>query len=267
MKFRVDHDYHIHSNLSTCSKSAEQTPERILRYARENGLVEICLTNHYWDGAIPCSSGFYRPQDFEHISLAKPLPLADGVEFLFGCECDMDKNMLLGIPGARFDDFDFVIIPTTHLHMTGFTISPEDAESSEGRARVWVERLDAVLGMDLPFGKIGLAHLACPHIDKRSRADYIKTLSLIPDADMERLFARAAKLGVGIELNQSDMSFSDEEADTVLRPFRIAKRCGCKFYLGSDAHRPSTFDGTRAVFERAIELLGLTEDDRFRIAR
>ena len=92
---------------------------------------------------------------------------------------------------------------------------------------------------------------------------YFNILDSIKSEDMERLFTKAAKLGCGIELNQSDMSFKDEEADSVLRMFRIAKACGCKFYCGSDAHTPGYFVKTKEIFERAIDLLELTEDDKF----
>lgn len=265
MKFKIDHDYHIHSQLSSCSRDPEQTPDRILQYAKENGLSRICLTDHYWDSAVDGASQWYRPQDFDHIAKAMPLPQDEEVEFLFGCETDMDKLMTVGIPAARFDEFDFIIIPTTHLHMTGFTISNEDAESNERRAQLWVERLDALLHKSLPFGKIGLAHLVCRLIKRESREEYLNVLSLIPDAEMERLFTMAAELGCGIELNQSDMSFGDDEADVVLRPFRIAKSCGCKFYLGSDAHHPTEFKKSKGVFERAVTLLDLKESDKFHV--
>ena len=82
---------------------------------------------------------------------------------------------------------------------------------------------------------------------------------------MEKVFTKAARVGCGIELNQDDMKFSDAEADDVLRMFRIAKKCGCKFYLGSDAHGLKAFARTKEIFERAIDLLGLTEDDKFHI--
>lgn len=265
MEFKIDHDYHIHSQLSSCSRDPEQTPDRILQCAKENGLSRICLTDHYWDSAVDGASQWYRPQDFDHIAKAMPLPQDEEVEFLFGCETDMDKLMTVGIPAARFDEFDFIIIPTTHLHMTGFTISNEDAESNERRAQLWVERLDALLHKSLPFGKIGLAHLVCGLIKRESREEYLNVLSLIPDAEMERLFTMAAELGFGIELNQSDMSFGDDEADVVLRPFRIAKSCGCKFYLGSDAHHPTQFKKSKGVFERAVTLLDLKESDKFHI--
>lgn len=265
MKFKIDHDYHIHSKLSSCSRDPEQTGDRMLDYARKNGLSRICVANHYWDSAVEGASGWYKPQNFEHISKDCPLPKADGIEFLFGCECEMDKFMTLGMPVQRFDDFDFVIIPTTHLHMTGFTITAEDAESKDRIAELWVKRLDALLDMPLPFKKLGIAHLACGLINKKSRQDFLETLKLIPSEDMEHLFKKAAKLGCGIELNQSDMSFSDEEADIVLRPFRIAKECGCKFYLGSDAHHPKDFENAKEIFERAVTLLDLSEDDKFHI--
>jgi histidinol phosphatase-like PHP family hydrolase len=88
---------------------------------------------------------------------------------------------------------------------------------------------------------------------------------MIKSDDMERVFTKAAAVGVGIELNLSDMSFSDSEADTVLRPFRIAKACGCKFYLGSDAHSADGFKSVNTVFERAVSLLDLSENDKFHI--
>ena len=84
---------------------------------------------------------------------------------------------------------------------------------------------------------------------------------------MERLFAKAAEVGMGIELNRDDMIFSNEEEDSVLRMFRIAKYQGCKFYLGSDAHTPQWLEGSVPVFERAVEKLGLKESDKYIIPK
>jgi histidinol phosphatase-like PHP family hydrolase len=263
-----DHDLHIHSQLSLCSGDPEQTPERILAYAKENGLRTVCLTDHHWNENVPGASSWYQKQDTAHIRQALPLPQEEGIRFLFGCETDMDQFHTVGLAREHFDQFDFVIIPTTHLHMKGFTIPRADAESEEHtalRARFWVERLEALLSMDLPFHKIGIAHLACSLMNKESREAYLQTMDLIPTADMERLFARAAEIGVGIELNMSDMQFADGEADRVLRMFRVAKSCGCKFYCGTDAHHPNEFADAAEVFERAVTLLGLTEQDKFTI--
>lgn len=265
MQYILDNDLHIHSGLSACSGDEAQTPERIIAYARANNLKTICLTDHFWDETVPGASDWYAPQDYNHICQSKPLPQTEEVRFLFGCEIDMDKHMTLGLAKEHFERFDFVVIPTTHLHMTGFTISKEAAETTAGRVNAWIKRLNALFSIDLPFEKIGIAHLACPLIDNRSRQMYLSVLEHLPIAEMHRLFTKAAKLGVGIEINQSDMHFAEEEADIVLRPFRIAKQCGCKFYFGSDAHHPRNLDSAKAIFERAIDFLGLEETDKFMI--
>ena len=265
MKF--DHDYHIHSVLSECSSDPAETSERILEYAKRFGLKRICVTDHFWDEAVDGASDWYKAQNLAHISQIKPLPECEGIEFLFGCETDIDKYMTLGISLPCFDNFDFVIIPTTHLHMTGFTISAEDKGDNQRIAELWIERFDRLLDMPLPFHKIGIAHLACTLINNRSHEDYLDSLSRIPDEDMVRLFTKAARCGCGIEINAFDVDVKDDEVDTVYRMFRIAKSCGCKFYYGSDAHHPSELESSAPKFERAARLLGLTDNDRFEIRR
>lgn len=264
MKYAIDHDIHIHSVISDCSSDPEQTNERILQYAKENGLKQICLTDHFWDSNVEGASDWYKPQNFERIAKALPLPQDKDVQFLFGAETELDKNMTLGIGREEFDKFQFVIIPTTHFHMRGFTISEEDASTAEGRACVWISRLKGILDMDLPFRKIGIAHLACGLIAP-TREEYLRVLNLLPERELEEVFKKCAEVGVGIELNSGDMNFAENEADTVLRIFKIAKQQGCKFYCGSDAHHPKDFENVKAIFERAVDMLELTEDDKFHI--
>lgn len=161
MRYVFDNDLHIHSKISLCSGDPEQTSMRILEYAKENSLKTICLTDHFWDENVqPPMSQWYAKQDYNHISAALPLPKAEGIRFLFGCETEMDMNMRLGLSKERFSDF---------------------------------------------------------------------------------------------------------EADTILRPYKIARDAGCKFYMGSDAHHPKELDNAKEIFERAIDLLGLTENEKFSI--
>jgi hypothetical protein len=49
--------------------------------------------------------------------------------------------------------------------------------------------------------------------------------------------------------------------------FRVAKAMGCKFYCGSDVHHPASFVEVKGAFERAIEKLELSENDRFYIEK
>ena len=263
MKYIVDHDFHIHSRISLCSKDEEQTTERILKYAKDNRFKTICLTDHFWDENVECLSQWYSKQPYSHISQAKPLPQDENVKFLFGCETELNTFLTLGISKEKFDDFDFVVIPTTHFHMISLTESDDEFATPKIRANLWVKRFETVLNMDLPFHKIGIAHMVCPLICRQDREIYLKTLNLIPEEDAKRIFKKAAELGVGIEINSMDMKFEENETETVLRLFKIAKECGCKFYCGSDAHKTFELDEAKALLEKAVELLELTEDDKF----
>lgn len=274
--FLVNQDYHLHSQLSTCSADPAQTTEQILQYAIDNGLTELCLTDHYWDEDVPGASDWYKPQNTSHQLQALPLPQSEKVRFRFGCETELDMHCRLGISEKKMELFDFIIIPTTHLHMAGFTIDGDADEAA--RADAWVNRLDYVLHQDLPFEKIGIAHLTARLMGGKGTPDpvtgkkvfprdYLKILSFISDETMRELFSLAAKRGVGIELNipQGLFNLPEWRIQDTMRPYRIAKKCGCKFYFGSDAHHPDKFDCICRHFQRLADYLELTESDRFNI--
>ena len=263
-RFKIDHDYHIHSKLSSCSGDREQNAERILKYALDNGFGEICVTDHFWDSEkVPCTIPWYERQDLRHVSEILPLPQAEGVKFMFGCETELDSNLTLGISPESYDKFDFIIIPTTHLHMNGY----DNVTSIEDRAKVYVERLDAVLDMDLPFHKVGIAHLTCPLMAYNRKTDpmeHIKIVDAISDAELTRVFTKLAERGAGFELNTDFSRYTEPQyLEGALRPYRIGKACGCKFYLGSDAHHPAGLDDAMRRFDEMVTLLDLKETDRF----
>ena len=275
MKFSIDHDYHIHSHISLCSDDPEQSNERILRYAEENGLRKICLTDHFWDETLPARCGFYNQQGFERIKKALPLPQSENVEFLFGCETEMDKDFNVGVSEKLYDEFDFIIVPTTHLHFNAFVMEKVLYEP-EYRAYLWAERFRKLLEKDMPFNKMGIAHLTCGLMlagewesgENAGEPKYVSVLRLIEDSVYRELFAEAAKKGMGIELNvPSFKKMSEAELYEVLRPYKTAKEMGCKFYLGSDAHTPAELDGAMPRFAEIIDALALTETDKFHFGK
>jgi len=91
-------------------------------------------------------------------------------------------------------------------------------------------------------------------------------LKSIPESEYRRLFAKAAEKGIGIELNFPSLNLNDETRDPTLLPYRIAKEEGCKFYFGSDAHTPDGLAGAKKNFENIVDLLGLEESDKFKLA-
>ena len=258
----VDHDLHIHSYLSPCAgeKGKAQTTQRILDYARECGLKMICVTDHFWDETVKGAEGtWYEIQNLAHIRNALPLPQTEDIRFLFGCETDMDRHNVIGLAPEHYGLFDFVIIPTNHLHLKKFTCRGD--EDAIERKSLWLKRLDYVLEQDLPFEKIGIAHLTDTGImDGRG---YLDVLQMISDEEYRRAFRKAARRGVGIELNFRWLRVDDEEMKIHLRPYSIAKEEGCRFYLGSDAHAPEAFYNMKENFEKITEALKLTESDKF----
>ena len=48
-----------------------------------------------------------------------------------------------------------------------------------------------------------------------------------------------------------------------LRPYRIAKEEGCKFYLGSDAHALHRFEGMKENFQKITDRLELDDRHKF----
>lgn len=265
MRYLIDNDLHIHSMLSICSGEPEQNARNILKYAKKYNIKTICLTDHYWDERVPLNTAvnwWYEKQNHGYISQSLPLPEDDSVNFLFGCEADMDSDNRIGVSPSRYDDFDFIIVSTTHFHhMTG--PKWENPTPTE-LATHWVERFEAVLNSELPFGKVGIAHLTCELITKTSE-EYFEVLSSLSDEKLNELFKKASKKGLGIELNFGSKLFeyNSEELEKVMRIYKIAKSQGCKFYLGSDAHHPKDFDGVIKRFEKIIDILELTEDDKF----
>lgn len=263
MRYQVDHDLHIHSWLSACSRNPEQNPGRLLRYAQEYGLKKVCITDHFWDEDQGSGAPCYGEENlFEKKAMLGEFPQAEGAQLLFGVETEMNREMKLGLSREHFGVLDFVVIPTTHLNMMGLTLTRTEGDSTEKRANLWLKRLDAVLSKDLPFHKIGIAHLTCRTMAYWSRETELEIYKKLPETEVIRLMQGAAELGVGIEINSCSMLYTPEEADTVLKIYRIAKECGCKFYLGSDAHHPQELDRAPKLFQKAVDALSLTETDK-----
>ncbi len=264
--YQINHDYHIHTHLSTCSNHPEQTVENLIKYAERNGFSELCITDHFWDSNVSGASDWYQPQDYAHIAKNLPLPQNGCVKCYFGCETELDKHMTLGISEKMMDKFDFIIIPTTHLHMDGFTVERGKTSVKE-RAEIYVERLDKLLDKDLPFEKVGIAHLTSRLVSYNRATDFEEHLCIfeaVGESTYRELFSKLAKRGAGVEINYVKEKYTEEQLDRLFRPYEIAKEEGCKFYFGSDAHVPQTLDLVYSRFEYAVNKLKLQEKDRFR---
>ena len=270
MKYQIDHDLHIHTYISGCAgHDPRQSKEAILTYGLVNGFGLLCVCDHIWDRKVTPArinenawSWLTHGQDFEKARELLPLPQSKACNFLFGIEADMDCAGNIAVSREEFDNFDFINFAVNHLHLTNFTYDPSKADSynspEEEFKELCKERLLRLLNMDLPFHKCGLAHFTLGPL---------KAYELFSDEEYREIFGLAAQKGIGVELNFSEELIykvsSPRDEEILLRPYRIAKEMGCKFYLGGDAHDPECLASRKLWFERMVDMLELTEDDKF----
>ena len=176
---------------------------------------------------------------------------------------DIDYLGNIAVSKEEMDSFDFMIFSPSHMHMMGWQIDPAKiGDSPEERKKCYIDRLNHLFNLDLPFEKCGLAHFTAGLVCKK---DPIGVFRLFTDEDYEKIFSRVAELGMGVELNfySTWNNCAPEDRGELLRPYCIAKAVGCRFYCGTDAHVPEEVAGQKAFFEEIVETLGLEEADKF----
>ena len=212
--------------------------------------------------------------------------------------CGMYDRLGMGKESAM--QLDFVLIPHTHVHMRDFVMPcPPDVKAARARlAGLLCERVEGMteaLAVSLaekpteaelePFMTeridyvgfvsdfmvesfrglmnnemlktysdlvpVSVAHPFAPVGSGDKRADMLARIS---DDTFAELFTMAAKRGIGLEIKPAAL---DEQVE---RMYRIAKACGCRFTLGSDAHsRDKLADILHA--QVWLDRLSLTEYD------
>lgn len=275
--FKIDHDLHNHSGLSLCSADPKFSAQHILDHAVEAGYKMIALTNHTWDALIPGATPYYQQQGLDHIKKALPLPSHEGIKFLFGCETEYCGGDKLALHPSHYDDYDIIIVPTNHFSGQIGLVCAEELDTTNDWMYLQIERLEELLKIDLPYERVGIAHLQWFEADK----EHIPSI-LAHEKRYYNVFKEYANRGAGIELNASTFKYTDpneKEAYEALNPrkkysqcvsydkmlwlFSIAKDAGCKFYVGSDSHTSERLDWPKKYLPRIIKDLGLTENDKF----
>jgi histidinol phosphatase-like PHP family hydrolase len=256
----VTHDVHVHTVLSACCQDASSTPASILARAAEAGLRVIGFADHLWDSAVPGASDWYRPQDLAHVLRIRQEIPADtrGVRVLVGCETEYCGGGKVGISRQAARQLDYVLIPFSHTHMTGFVVP--DGTTAAHLPRLLTQRFREVLDLDLATG---IAHPFLP-LAFMDRLDEV--MAAVPDAELEDCFGRAAARRVSIEIHVGMFpgpgggekgGLHDE---TFLRVLGIAKRMGCLFHFASDAHELKDIGAVRKL-EPYAQALGISQKD------
>ena len=277
----IDHDFHLHTNLSLCAHK-DATLDYFLKKAESEGLRRIAITDHLWDGSVEALSDkareFYAPQDFEHIARLRAEIAAHnasgvGPHVFFGAEAEYDyKNRRPAITPEAAEQLDVLLVPNSHTHLT----MPESFyEPYEKHVEYMTDAFMDIVNSDVAKYVTAIPHpfmaVCCPYDDKL-------LLEQIPDDTFKRCFTAAAEKGIALELNPNyfkkkilpDYTRNDTLAaiyrDPSTRMLRIGKDCGCRFTVGTDCHGYEG-DLDYVYVYLLAGLLDLREDDFHPLAR
>lgn len=118
---RINHDFHIHTNLSLCAAETV-TAEHYINKAKELGLNKIGFTNHMWDENIqPFLNRSYKIQTVPYnLELRDELKTLDkqGIKVYFGAEAEFHPIYGVALTEENAEKFDYIIVPNSHTHMT-----------------------------------------------------------------------------------------------------------------------------------------------------
>lgn len=266
MTMRIEHDFHLHTNLSACAKR-EVTAADYVANAHSLSLKKLGFSDHFWDASIEGANKFYQPQDYEHIIQLKPeldKLRCDDIQFFFGCETEYDPfHRGVAITEETAEKLDFLLVPNSHTHM----MMPKDCfEPYRRHADFMLQALYDILNSPVSKYITAIAHpfeaVSCPYPNGL-------LIDLITDDEFKRVLDLMANKGIAFEINVSSMQRktpAEIEQLSQIRLFRLAKQQGCKFLFGSDSHSA----GSHQFYGNAnfvAELLALTEEDLAPLAR
>lgn len=261
---RMKSDMHIHTVLSRCHRSPEQTLDNIVELSVTNGLARIGLADHVWRSDVVAPSDFYSHMDGSgHLSMLETVRSRSwGVEVLVGCEAETQAPGVFGITREFKDRLDFVVMSASHFHMRKFIAQPVETTPlgvAEHMLSFFLSAIssglpDAIVHPLFPFGYDDM---------------YEAVIAEISDVELTDAFGLAAQNGVGIEINPCALPNPAKnrvfDLDTPTRVFSLAKNVGCKFTFGSDAHAPEELSQLSRL-RYFVDALDLTESDLHALA-
>ena len=260
---KIGHDLHIHTALSLCANGHDTALEGFYERAGDTGVRILGISNHFWDSAIPCTvcPEFYGVQNFEHIS--KVLSEIAGVKnfrMLFGAEGEYDPvRDDVAITEETAEKLDYIIVSNAHTHMTLDGAYYNDIAAQK---EILTRAFEAIVN-----GKISRYITAVAHpfeVVGYSTEKLGELFDVFSDDELKRLFDMAAERGIAYEINHDLMNWKTKEqiaALPTMRLYRLAKKCGCKFIFGSDAHGYEGYRDYAPHLEYVTELIGITEND------
>lgn len=231
-----DHDIHLHTWLSSCCAAKDaHHPGPMLEIAAEMGLHTVGFADHVWANPELSPSPWYAPQGPGQADLLRGelAGVSTSLRVLVGCEAETVAPGQFGIDKAFAETLDFVLLAASHFHMREFVAQPE-SDSPRHLARHMMDFFRSAAASGLATA---IAHPLLPlgYFEVFDRA--VETIS---GGEFQDAFGLAREKGVALEITLAYIP-GDNRVHSIETPVRIleeARRAGCFFTLGSDAHSP-----------------------------
>ena len=264
-------DLHVHTNKSLCAPR-DTTPASYIPHCADEGIRLIGITDHVYPEDMLAQYGYPHDRRVERLlELRASLEEAEkqsGIRYLLGCEIDYFD--CVGRPYILPEEsvgFDYVLLAASHILNYPHMYTAYDLNSPDVLRKLTIERFVAACQLDYPV-PVGICHPLYP-ICSPYQAEIIDGIS---DNTLQELFSMAADKNISIEIHsclyRNDTPHNQFGlSDHYLRILAAARNCGCHFHMGSDAHSASAFVGSHEKLRKAAELLGLTEDRIWDVAK
>ncbi len=226
-------DYHLHTNYSIDSKVSIE--DRVI-WAIENGINEICLTDH-----VECGyhGNSYKPHDFttykKQIKNLQELH-NDKIKIKFGMELGLNQDAKRSAKElVETYDFDFIIGSTHEVNRVPLYES-STYYTGKDKITAFNEYLEEVLANSLLFDEF----------DVYGHFDYIYRYSNYNDNKLhyrdhkeliDAIFKNFVERGKGIEINLSGVRYGHNSFHPNLEILTAFKKQGGEIVtIGSDTH-------------------------------
>jgi len=263
---KVDIDTHLHTPLSKCCHDPASTIENIAAVLAGRGYRLIAVTDHVWGHPTVEPNSWYRAHpesgtleqaDYIHAHAAE-FPLA----VLAGCEADMKAPGIFGITQAMREKLDLVMLSSDHFQLRDFVEQPSEV-TPENLAKLMMKFFRSAVR------ESGADILTHPLYTNSYDEFYDRALDCIGDAELLDALGEAAERKIALELNAGLFVAAVKGRyrwDSQVRVFTLAKQAGCKFTMGTDAHKMADFDLAPLCGKMADEA-GITEADLMDFSR
>lgn len=239
------HDFHIHSNLSSCAVAQMTVPAIVERMA-ELEFEQIGIADHV-----------YSPQAIRDVAIKAAAISArrPSLAVFVGVELCMVRPGVLAMPLAALKQADYVMTATTHYGVP-WVDSPA-MDSAAGVASYILDMLESASEM----AEIDvIAHpLFVPSLVGRSQPfdNHAHMMELLDKDRLKRIVAKLHRNRIAVEI--SPRAMPDAVRPALLTFYRLCRETGVKFSFGSDAHRPEVMGMTRGLVP-LVEALELEDE-------